>query len=366
MQNLSLVDNNLVYVHSDGIPIMRKSESESISSGESIEDSTPPDTPLNTDLSNSGVSNSSSNKKYKVRGDPKLSSRRKVSAQHQPQQILFTHLMPQIPVSAAISSDIVLAPNVSQSQSQQNQPQSQPTPQTMPAINSPTPIQAIGIGGQQVIFQQYAQPTHPLQKSQINQTYPYTQQHLPMNNRSSILTPNTTTSAPQPPASYRLQSYHMQPNGDMIYQLPSTFAYMPQTALPLTRPPSTTNQTHTVVPTMQHLPTLTSLSSKTNQNAMVSPFLLANENAKPNTSCFNCGSSQHTGQECQEASMEDVTRGIYKLDYNSTSVNDTVKSGDLDNGSSGAGNVTGTVGTTGVGVKTTDSITHMPPSVLNK
>lgn len=84
---------------------------------------------------------------------------------------------------------------------------------------------------------------------------------------------------------------------------------------------------------------------------MVTPFLLANENAKPNTSCFNCGSSQHTGQECQEASMEDVTRGIYKLDYNST-VNDTAKgASELDNGS---------------GVKVSDSITHMSSSVLNK
>lgn len=84
---------------------------------------------------------------------------------------------------------------------------------------------------------------------------------------------------------------------------------------------------------------------------MVSPFLLANENTKPNTSCFNCGSSQHMGQDCQEASMEDVTRGIYKLDYNST-VNDTAKAtSELDNGS---------------GVKSTDSIAHMSPSVLNK
>lgn len=358
LQSLNLMENNLVYVNSDGIPIMRKStESDSISSGESIEESTSPDNPLNADvLSNSGVSgsgssNSSINKKFKARGDPKLSSRHnKVSAQHQPQQIVYKHIMPPIPTSVPLSSEIVLAPNVTQPQSQQIITQPQPTPQTIQSISSPiNAIQAIGLANPQVIFQQYTQSTHHMQKSQMNQTYPYTQQHLPMNNRSSILQPNTTTSASQPP--YRLPSYHMQPNGDMIYQ----FAYMPPTALPLTRPPSTCNQTHTVVPTpplptMQHLPTLTSLSSKSNQNTMVSPFLLVNEGAKPNTSCFNCGSSQHTGQECQEASMEDVTRGIYKLDYNST--NDTVKTAtELDNGS---------------GVKTTDSITHMPPSVLNK
>lgn len=360
LQNLSLMDNNLVYVHSEGIP--NKSESDSISSGESIEDSTPPDTPLNAVSNSSGVSGSSSsnsniNKKFKVRGDLKQSSRHKVSSQHQPpQQIVFANVMPQ----AALSNEIVLTPNITAQQNSQQTtiPQPQPTPQTLQSITSPGTMQTIGIANPQVIFQQYAQTaTHPMQKSQINQTYPYTQQHIPINNRSSI--PNTTSSAPQSAAAtYRLPSYHMQPNGDMIYhQLPTTFAYMPQTALPLTRPPSTCNQTHTVVPTpslptMQHLPTLTSLSSKSNQNTIVSPFLLTNETVKPNTSCFNCGSSQHTGQECQEASMEDVTRGIYKLDYNSTLANSTVKTTpELDNGS---------------GTKTTEPITNMSPSVLNK
>lgn len=340
---------------------MRKSESDSISSGESIEDSTPPETPTNTDMSNSGVSGSSNrniNKKFKIRGDQKQTSRHKVSSQqHQPQQILYTHIMPQIPSSAPLSTEIMLAPNATQPQTQQTITQTQPTQQSIQSINSPTAIQTIGIANPQVLFQQYTQSAHPIQKPQMNQTYPYTQQHLPMNNRSSILSPNTTTTTPQPAAtSYRLPSYHMQPNGEMIYQLPTTFAYMPQTALALNRPPATCAQTHAVVPTppptLQHLPTLTSLSSKSNPNTVVSPFLLANENVKPNTSCFNCGSSQHTGQECKEASMEDVTRGIYKLDYNSALVNDTAKAtSELDNGS---------------GVKTTDSITHMAPSVLNK
>lgn len=363
LQNLSLMDNNLVYVHSDGIPLVRKSESESISSGESIEDSTPPDTPLNVDLS----SNSSMNKKYKVRSDPKVSSsRHKVNtAQHQPQQIVYTNIMPQIATPTAINNEIVLAPNVTQPQQAQTPPQQTPQ-QTIQSISSPpATIQAIGIANpQQLIYQQYAQSSHPMQKSQMNQTYPYTQQHLSIGNRASILSSNTTTTTqPQPPAAstYRPVAYQMQPNGDLVYrhiELPTTFAYMPQTALPLTRPPPTCNQTHTAVPSppappaMQHLPTLTSHSSKSNQTVLVSPFLLANENAKPNTSCFNCGSNQHTGQQCQEASMEDVTRGIYKLDYNSTTANDTTKGvSELDNGS---------------GMNANDPLTHMSPSVLNK
>lgn len=39
----------------------------------------------------------------------------------------------------------------------------------------------------------------------------------------------------------------------------------------------------------------------------------------PPQSCFNCGSQKHTGLDCQESSMEDVTRNsIYKLDYNAS------------------------------------------------
>lgn len=343
-----------MFVHSDGIPVVGKSESESISSGESIEDSTPPDTPSNTDLLNvSGNSNSSINKKIKGRGEPKMSSsRHKVSAQHQPQQIVYT--MQQIPAAAALSSEHVLAPNVTQPQPQTQQTIAQPqqTPQTIQSINSaPATIQAIGIANPQVIYQTYAQATHQMQKSQMNQTYPYQPPHLAISNRASILSPNTTTAAPPPAtANYRMPAYHMQPNGDMIF--PTTIAYMPQTAISLTRPPYTTVVAAAAQP-MQHLPTITSLTSKSNQNTMVSSFLLANENAKPTTSCFNCGSNQHTGQECQEASMEDVTRGIYKLDYNSTAVNDTSKDvSDLDNG--------------GSGVNASDPIAHMSPSVLNK
>lgn len=376
LQNLGLVDNKLVFLNSDGIPIMRKSESESASSGESIEDSTPPDTPLTSDLSNSSIvgrsrnnSNSSINKKYKGIGDggKQQTSRHKANRilqhqhqhhQHQPQQqhIVYSQMMTPLPVSAAIqTSDIV------QSQSHQTQlSQTQPTQHSQAMnINSPSAIPAgYSIAANpSVIFQQYpAQSTHPIQKSQINTTYHYHTQHLPMTNRGSILgtTPNTTNSGPQtvPTGTYRMPTYHVQPNGDVIYPFPSTITYLPLTARP--PPSSTSNQTHTVIPTqphtMQHLPTLTSLSSKTNQTAVISPFLLANENVKANTSCFNCGSSAHTGQECQEASMEDAKH--YKLDYNTQLANDTNKStvSDLDNG--------------GSGVKQSETITHMP--VLNK
>lgn len=76
LQNLSLADgNNVAYVNNDGIPVMRKSQSGSASSIESIDDSTPPDTPHTTDATNSsGISSSSSFKKQRVRNDSKSST----------------------------------------------------------------------------------------------------------------------------------------------------------------------------------------------------------------------------------------------------------------------------------------------------
>lgn len=77
LQNLNLIDgNNVVFVNNEGIPIIRKSESDSASSVESIEDSTPPDTPLNADIINSSgmTSSSSSIKKHKNRSETKQTS----------------------------------------------------------------------------------------------------------------------------------------------------------------------------------------------------------------------------------------------------------------------------------------------------
>lgn len=44
-------------------------------------------------------------------------------------------------------------------------------------------------------------------------------------------------------------------------------------------------------------------------------------------SCFNCGSTSHTGRECQDPSMEDVTRNsIYKLDFSASSTSSPTQS----------------------------------------
>lgn len=91
--------------------------------------------------------------------------------------------------------------------------------------------------------------------------------------------------------------------------------YIPTNALQFIQP---------TVPPPSGTPSVTSniRSSPSLQTPTVSavPALLTNSSAYPtnklNQSCFNCGSTSHTGRECSESSMEDVTRNtIYKLDY---------------------------------------------------
>lgn len=84
----------------------------------------------------------------------------------------------------------------------------------------------------------------------------------------------------QPPRPFQIS----QPNGELIYFLPAPSPVV--NAVPQRASPS-------AVPVPTPYPT----------NKMVQ-------------SCFNCGSTNHTGLNCSEASMEDVTRNaVYKLDY---------------------------------------------------
>lgn len=381
MQNLNLLDNNVVILNSDGIPIMQKSESDSGSSGESIDDTTPPDTPLTQTHS----SKSGSNKQFKTRDQQSVMSRHQVvtstppmiyNNQLQPQSHTVLAQSQQIPV---VQSDIMLSPAISPQQQQQLQPsqhqqQNQQPPQStmnlsltnMTASNTnnnnlvtstvlitnkhgqnittPT-MSGFSIGGNPpVLFQQYPAPPPPhhiqqgIPQSQLNTTYHYHTHNIPINNRGSIITtPNTTSPGPQT-TSYRLPPYHVQPNGEVLYPFPSTIAYIQSTPIPLSRP-SNHPQTHPIVPQPTH-------SNTIQQQTKSLPTYQTTPEVKANLSCFNCGSPFHTGRECQEASMEDVTRGtIYKLDYNSPL--------DLDN----SGNV---------GEVSTNEPTSLPTSVINK
>lgn len=121
----------------------------------------------------------------------------------------------------------------------------------------------------------------PQSPQQFSATYPYhAQQHLVNTTRPPLLAHPTLT--PSTSATYRMPQ-------ELIYQYnPPPITFMSPTTL-RSSPSSIQPQT------IGHFPMKL-------------------------VSCFNCGSSTHTGRECQEASMEDVTRGsIYKLDYNTSS-----------------------------------------------
>lgn len=93
---------------------------------------------------------------------------------------------------------------------------------------------------------------------------------------------------PMPPPQQR--QFQGQPNGELMYSF---------------TPPFLTTQAPVVV---------TSVSQRASPSAV--PVHTPYPTNKTGLSCFNCGSTTHTGLNCSEASMEDVTRNaVYKLDY---------------------------------------------------
>lgn len=106
-----------------------------------------------------------------------------------------------------------------------------------------------------------------------------------------------------PPPTFRhAQTYQMQPNGELVYppytqQQIQQVAYIPAATLSHRSSPSAQQIMPPVVALTPLIPAL-ALQPK---------------------SCFNCGSTSHTGRDCPEASMEDVTRpNVYKLDFSSS------------------------------------------------
>lgn len=87
------------------------------------------------------------------------------------------------------------------------------------------------------------------------------------------------------------QQRPFQPNGEIIYSFNPPF-------LPAQTPVVVTSSSQRASPSAVPIPTPYPTSKMVQR------------------SCFNCGSTTHTGLNCSEASMEDVTRNaVYKLDY---------------------------------------------------
>uniref|UniRef100_A0A1A9W033 CCHC-type domain-containing protein n=1 Tax=Glossina brevipalpis TaxID=37001 RepID=A0A1A9W033_9MUSC len=174
-------------------------------------------------------------------------------------------------------------------------------------------------------------------QQQYNATYPYhaaaaAAQHLAASSARPPLMAHNPTLAPPPHGTFRLPGFQI-PNGELIYQTyhPAGGITFLSGAAPPGVPPAalrTTNSGAAVVssqaisqpPTPQQIPPPIpqQLQSTSSAAVLASPYstLTVGLSNKP-VSCYNCGSQSHSGRECQEASMDDVTRSaIYKLDYN--------------------------------------------------
>ncbi|XP_011190714.2 uncharacterized protein LOC105217426 [Zeugodacus cucurbitae] len=217
-------------------------------------------------------------------------------------------------------------------------------------MSSPSP--GVASGGGSIIPNMTPNPLilpSPHQQ-QYNATYPYhaapTAQHQRLMSHTGGPAPPTMRLMPNE----HIYSYYPIPGGAPPGAPP--VALRPTNALP-----PNTNVTSGVTGVLQVQQQPTGQALQTNPTIVASPTILAgtpySTQAAPivsnkHLSCYNCGSQSHSGPDCQEASMEDVTRSaIYKLDYSgSSSASPTVSTGanSVAVGSASAGGVAGAGG----------------------
>lgn len=131
-------------------------------------------------------------------------------------------------------------------------------------------------------------------------------QHFPPIYRSL---PGNAPAAATNPATLQRQ-FPNQPNGnEMIFPFTTTPTAFNAT---VNSPQQQASPSVVVVPTV-------SAGNLQSNTAQTTPVIVPFPISKIVQSCFNCGSMNHTGLNCNEASMEDVTRNaLYKLDYTMT------------------------------------------------
>ncbi|KAI8116413.1 hypothetical protein CVS40_11507 [Lucilia cuprina] len=122
--------------------------------------------------------------------------------------------------------------------------------------------------------------------------------------------------APPPHNTFRLPGFQLPPNGGELlypaYHPAGGITFLSGAARP-ELPRSAENHKQWRQLLLVHRPKSTPAAT-----VIASPYtsLTTVGLANKRVSCYNCGSQTHSGRECQEASLEDVTRSaIYKLDY---------------------------------------------------
>ncbi|XP_054742615.1 uncharacterized protein LOC129247493 [Anastrepha obliqua] len=203
---------------------------------------------------------------------------------------------------------------------------------TNPVLMS-SPSAGIAGGGGGIITNITPNPVIlPSPHQQYNTTYPY---HAAPTAQHQRLMSHTGGPAPPPlrlMPNEHIYSYYPIPGG-------APPGAPPVTLRPTNPVPPNTNVTSCVTGVLQvqqQQPATQAL--QTNAAVVPGPTILTgtpySTQAAPiannkHLSCYNCGSQSHSGPDCQEASMEDVTRSaIYKLDYSgSSSASPTVSTG---------------------------------------
>lgn len=177
-----------------------------------------------------------------------------------------------------------------------------PPPNSGHTLNAPYPTQ-------------YGQPPHMVtgRGAILSQPPPLTNQSQTQSQQQQQQLYRSTL-----PPTYTMQQ---TTNGEIMYT-----SFPPQQQTPPSLPyhlSAAANVNSIISPAVRLSPSIQQQVSSLPASHPASSLLLdpslaaaAPSNPKQIQSCFNCGSQTHTGRECKEASMEDVTRNsVYKLDY---------------------------------------------------
>ncbi|KAL5281440.1 zcchc14 family protein [Megaselia abdita] len=331
--------------------------SESCSSNGSAGESSPPETPtiLSNNISNAG---NAGNVRLK---DPQYTKQMNFSRINgRPEKVgagpTIIYAPPVSPqqVAAAGTYEMILA---------QNMLQPNPVVSNNNTLNSNASTASCNnnLGTNTVII-----PSHPppslTSTQQFGASYPYPA--AAVNRPPHQLLQHVTA----PPGTFRLH------NGENIYY-PHYPVFLPaaptqqQTirSSPSQQPPHSLPANATTLPPQpqqQPQPTV-SVSPSPVAATLVSPYSTIVPSSsvllksKPQISCYNCGSQNHTGRDCHEASMEEVTRGaVYKLDYSSgmgVNMNSSNSSNNNINSSSNNSNSNNNIGANTTSSTTTSS-----------
>lgn len=321
--------NNCMDIHGSG----RQKSAESDSGGSSVEslgDVSPPDTPsliMGGNGSGIGMSN--------IRKDPPNKHHMLASSRHNGGRdkhggtsIMYVPSGVQSP-QYSLGGSVEMLVNVNNSQvssapgtgnNNNNMVGGSVLMANTPYISSPAPSTVVTTTNPLMLHQyppQHMQQPPPTQQQPqfitTTTAYTYPVQHLPGNGNQRHH---------QPPPTFRHPAFQIQPNGEIIYPYPPTQQQPPSQPPPpagitfLTQPPANVRLSPSIQPTVVVPlpdPTIVATAAVTTFPVTASA---ASISSKQIMSCFNCGSQSHSGRDCREASMEDVTRNsIYKLDY---------------------------------------------------